>query len=436
MAEVIDYSSVEELFIQIAEHPSFVLRERVYYGGGKFGEGLAQIHLQFKDCLALMNAISEEKLHTGNGDLYEVKDSLENTLASILYIPDPSAESDEVVKLLDVLDLEMDQFIKTLIALKGVDLNKIETEEEKALQARTDALAKIEDNYKQIPLSFAWKMEEANNGQSIQGKQLFTSYRVNLEELIVDVKDLSNIQVLETLGLISMQIRDKTAQSMSNLQYLLPMSSSIVRIFKILHESPSEIENFRKDLEQLLNTKRLDWLASYHHFKLEQTYQDISQKRLEEFQQALNLILHDPKEMFLQTMIMVARANHNENLITVSSNFAKLASIAMGLVSTLEELQLREIAEDIQNADSVNIFDTIDDLEQLYQPTKINDTYLTSALTNQLNKLIDTVKSTLQFDEVRDTMFTIVQFTDIDHSLLDPSGLEHYLEAMRPSLFL
>ncbi len=424
VTELVD--KIESSFTRIREHPKFIIRNRVYKGGGEYGGGLVEVYNKFQKVKGRLGEIDPEIIKYNQETLQKIFGNIIETLELFNEFDMKGMEVDSAKKFITVASIEVDSLQEKLNEISMIDVSSIPTDDMK-LQANLDLLrSKIEDNLSQIMKSYEWKSFIARNGTTLDGREKIDSWKDLIPSCIVLSSHLTNPENLALVSILSMHFRDSAARNLESIDMNLPLLRSIIRL--LIRFEKGEIEDkqltedaFRKDVEHMINTKRLAWLGSIHRYYVISDDPSI----LLTFAKEFYIMSRDPKDQFQKTLTIVARSQKNDELDDITVKYANLASTVLSLRNRIEELGLVEILNLIEELESMTIFDTLD-INDLYHPEKIDISHLINTVATQVEKLKDLALEIIQIEELKEDLFTMIQFTDFEANLSDPSELTAY----------
>jgi methyl coenzyme M reductase subunit C-like uncharacterized protein (methanogenesis marker protein 7) len=227
------------------------------------------------------------------------------------------------------------------------------------------------------------------------------------------------------LAQLSMIIRNGAAESIESIDLNLPLILSLIKIPNLLKEENqnSSIKDLRIDITHLLNIGRVPWLSSLHNSIVKTD----TIKELKRFSEKLYELSRDPRKEFLWTMILVARANNSTELENASNSYSVLTSSLLTLTGKLEELGYSDFIDEINEVAEIKALDALADISELYKPRNIDPTRLENAIRLKVKELIAISLDLIAIQEVRETLFQILQFTTIDGNLTTIEELGEYL---------
>lgn len=419
-------NKIEASFQRIKDHPKFIIRNRVYLGGGDYGEGLVRVHEKFTEIKRGISDIPALSMEYNMSSVKKILKNIEETLDLFNQFDIKGMEADSAKKFITVASIEVDTLGEKLKEIATIDVSSIPTSDMVEQEKIEHLRSKIEDNLNQITKSFEWKSYTAQNANSIEGREKITERSELIPKCLVLASKLSDSKNLSLVSILSMHYRDAAAKNLETIDLNLPLLSSICRIFNLYEEGKFNddkltAEAFRKDIEHMINTRRLAWLASIHHYYVISNDEKILMKFVEEFYN----MSRDPKDQFQKTLTIVARSQKNQQLDDITVKYANLASTVLSLRGKIEELGLSELIHLIEEIESMTIFDTID-INDLYHPENIEISHLVNTVSQQVKKLKELAQKIILIDELKEDLFTMIQFTDFEAELQDPDDLLAY----------
>ncbi|MCH8906158.1 MAG: hypothetical protein IH840_03630 [Candidatus Heimdallarchaeota archaeon] len=427
------YGLIAYLFEVLKSHEKFFIRERIYLGqGNHFGDGLKPVHEKYDRVMDKLMDIYALSLKENSSQIKESLESLHKTLQMFTNETITDLDRTEISKLVDISKIEVDEIESILSKTEKLDPETIESEEAKSANRVQELQEKIEDNLAQVKLSFEWKRNESVLKTTIDGREQLEAISDLLESIILRISDVGGIEFLELLASMATTIRDLAARSFESILTNVSLFNSIITllsqsnrvIFDQISDKNITPDGLKLDIEHKMNTGRISWLAIFHDEIMAEQRTD---KSLIKFVVKLDALSRDPREEFLWTMTSVARSNNNEELENVSAGYATLASSLLGLVNQLEDTGRIELANKIIEFNEITSLDAIEDIEELYKPKSIDFQHLIRAINSKLLDLKDLATQLILFDDLRDSLFQIIQFTDMDANIQDPAQLDQYL---------
>ncbi len=173
VTELVD--KIESSFTRIREHPKFIIRNRVYKGGGEYGGGLEEVYNKFQKVKGRLGEIDPEIIKYNQETLHKIFGNIIETLELFNEFDMKGMEVDSAKKFITVASIEVDSLQEKLNEISMIDVSSIPTDDMK-LQANLDLLrSKIEDNLSQIMKSYEWKSFIARNGTTLDGREKIDS---------------------------------------------------------------------------------------------------------------------------------------------------------------------------------------------------------------------------------------------------------------------
>ncbi len=427
------FRSISELFDFIKNHDKFIVRNRVYRGGGDFKQGLVSFHAKYQNIMQIFLEVPKQNLLILEGEIETILEKINDSLNLVSNIDLIISHKKQVVKYIDVVRVEILDLNILMHDALILDPSDMKSKEEIESEFLKELQLKAEDNLDQITKSFEWKRNQALLQTTLDGKELIAEHLINIEKAKKSIIKVINRHYLELLSNLANIIRNSAAKNFETIGLQLPLFITISNIFHENKEiklrdhingsqfSPLDV---KQDVERLLNTGRISWLTSLHTSIVEDP-EDLGY--ITEFAETLLRLSSDPKEQFLWTMSYVARAQNSEELKEVSLAFAKLASSLLTLVNDLESAGKNDLVSEVLNLNDINPMESISDIGELYQINKIDVNNLIRGIKARLRHLKNLTFQILTFEDLRSIFFTIVQFTDANAELTNIDDLEDYI---------
>lgn len=428
---------VDTHFNQIRNHSNFMVRERVYKGGLYQTEGLNSQHVQF---LALKKKISENPLpdqylvhHTPK--LKKIVDNLVESIDIFVTIVEGGYSKIEIAKFLQVTKFELLELINFIEAGYSFDESMITSQEDLDKEKRQELIAKIEDNFNQITSSFGWKEFESDQSSTVVGEVRILKFKKYIEQSINLSSAISNIDYLLLMSILAMKIRSQIVESPKGLIGYLDFFQTLSKIFSedneknfsyICNNQQLTSEDLKQDIEHKINTGKLNWLVSLHHFVSEDPEENLEQQ----FASKLFELSRDPKEEFLWTMIKIAKEQSNDLLETTSINYANMATNLLSMDYELRDRGYDELGQMMKQIEEISALDAIKDIGELYNSKDVNLDHMINAIRKQLDNLKEFAYKIAEIEELRSSFQKIISSTDFDAKFSEEYTLENYLDEL------
>ena len=423
---------IEDEFLNIQNHSSFIIRERLYKGSPKFGKGLRPLHEKVANInkKAVENEIPNEYLTLNGNEFTTLVQKLSETIQLLIFMVENGGIMDEILKLITLVEIEMDELENFVILGLNFDTSSIQTPDEISNQRVFELGLIIDDNFTQISSSSEWRLRKADDTLSSE---------INFDELSILIDFAKNTallvnleEYLELLSILSINIRDSAATDLMKLRSALEF---FITTCRILYENPSfqfeghviTSQSVKGDIEHKINLKKLDWLIKVHESITEEYPED---QYDEKFATLLYKLSRDASEEFLWTILRLAREQENQDLENISIAYANLASMLLSVNGNLIEIGRDDLASAITQAKEIRALDLIDDLVELYSLDNMGIEKLVNAIGKQLEDMKLLAYQIIQMDDIRDTFQMIVQFTDMDANFSDGMSLEDYISTL------
>lgn len=424
--------SIENEFLRYQNHSAFLIRERLYKGGSVYGNGLQPIHKMMSDLIQKVSddPIPELYLENKKDEFATHTTKLSDTLQLLRFMVENEGNTDEILKLFSVIEMEIQDLDKFFSLGFTFDPSTVITDDDISNQRIFDLGLKIEDNFNQLSSSNEWRLRKSTpqTDQPIDFDEL--------EALITKAKDqaLKNVSedYLGILSIMAINIRDIAAADLSKLKNSLKfyITATIILGDDLSFESDGVTitsQYVKDDIEHKVNLKNLDWLVKIHNSIIEEYPEEQYPKK---FASLLYKLSRDAREEFLWTMLRLAREQQNIELEDISIAYATLASMLLSVNNNLIEAGLDDLASAITQADEIKALDVIDDLVDLYSMDNLGTEKLVGAIRKQLESLKILAFQIIQMEDIRPTFQMIVQFTDMEANFADGLTLEEYIRKL------
>ncbi|MHA2097623.1 MAG: hypothetical protein ACW99A_02975 [Candidatus Kariarchaeaceae archaeon] len=428
---------INEKFNSIRNHSNFIIRERVYKGGLYNTAGLANQHDQF---MALRRRIKETPLPENYFEYNKVKldkivKSIIESIEIFVTIVEGGYSKIEISKFLQVTKFELLELFKFVEEGYSFDETMIASPEDLETAERNELLAKIEDNLNQITSSSAWKEFESTEISTIVGEVKVLKYKKIIEQTINLSSNISKVDYLLLMSIVAMKIRSQLAQYPSRLMEHLGLFQTLSKIFSADNDDPFTFtfndqiltaDDLKQDVEHKINTSKLNWLVSLHHFVGEEVKNNLEL----DFVTKLFELSRDPKAEFLWTMVKIAKEQSNSELERISINYANLATCLLSMDYELRDKGYNQLAEEVKQIEEITALDAISDIGELYSSKDVNLDHMINAINKHIESLKNYAKKIISYEDLRQPFIKIIEFTDLDAEINEENTLEKYLDTL------
>lgn len=423
-------SEVISLFDGLEVHPSFQIRTRIFQGGGKYGESMADLKPMLLEVQAHLEELSEtkmryysEEISRGLGEMRETLEMLVNSHSMF--------SVEDLIKLKSVFRVELENLLEVLGKVTSVSDQEIPTEDEIQEDRLEDLRGKIWDSFRALEGSYLWREMMEQEGTD-------TSVLFELRDQIrSNISRISDEKTLRFFAGFAAELRNlMTSDFGENSQlfnYFLFLSDLLSEgrewpLSKPDPANPNKVtitsEDVLVDLETKLTRGLTHWLIYlFEDLEANTPLQDLGKVFVNE----LYRLSRDPLEFFMWTMSQLAYRKKDEDLVHLSEAYATLASALLSLIYDLQNLGHGELAEQILNFNAINPSSAIDDLNELYDPRKINAEMLKKAITKNIQELSSLALNISELDELSETIHRVFEFTVLDRNFEDINEVRSYL---------
>lgn len=426
--------NLENVFSNLENHNTYFIRNRIYLGGGSFGTGVRPIHLRYKELIIDLKKISNENIDMNKEKLDASLLKITDTIRFLGNVEGLSDSKEDIIKFIEIGTFEVEELSKVLDTIRSFDPTQIADPERLMDEKIQESQQLIEDNLNQLTKSYEWKNSETELSMSIEGKEVIQRRKGMMERAKEGLNLINNVEILSTLSVLVQMIRNTVATDVNTLDYNLPMFISFIKLFRdenlmikthsyTIRKDHLSIDDIRLDLDSLLIANKLPIIATIH----DNMVNNEEDESINKFAAKLNEIFRDSEEEFNQVMGRIVQIKDDTHLFKLFKGYLLISKSLKTLVPELNKLGLSDMSRKINELKDIKSVDVIPNLQDLYHLDSFDVDNCNKILSTKIRDLKQLAIQLTNFDDVAASLFSIVQFTDLNAQMLDVESLNDYI---------